>query len=169
MLTLCSKHARARDDRYLPRGICFGNNRSLSQLLLSSSLREITTRNTVSIFSPFHLSRSHCAQSPHFPILTRSHHTGWIPLPPLTHSGTHTAHPPPPSRDLRVAPIRMRRYTLSHSKPTAGGTFLAQSRGRTFGNRCYRRGRILLFPSINRRRAIRVSEGILHNNTTPTL
>jgi hypothetical protein len=83
-------------------------------------------------------------------------------LPSLTHSGTHTSHirspPPLSSRDLRVAPIRMRRYTSSHSRSTTGSTFLAQSRGGTFGNRCYRRGRILPFPSINRRRAIRASE-----------
>jgi hypothetical protein len=74
---------------------------------------------------------------------------------------THITHPVSlilSSRDLRVAPIRMRRYTSSHSRSTTGSTFLAQSRGGTFGNRCYRRGRILPFPSINRRRAIRASE-----------
>jgi hypothetical protein len=143
---------------------------SAALLLLSSSLREITTRkDDIDIF-PLPISRSRwCDQFP-IPPRISSHGRGF---PPSTRSGTHTSpirSPPPLSfRDLRVAPIRMRRYTSSHSRSTTGSTFLAQSRGRTFGYRCYRRGRILPFPSINRRRAIRVSEGILHNNTTPTL
>jgi hypothetical protein len=99
-LTLCSEHARAKDDRYLS-GDLFRDqiDSACTTSLLSSYLREITTRkDDIDIFPlPISLALG-TPNSPNSQFSPGSHAHG-RGLPPLTHSGTHTSHirSPPPS------------------------------------------------------------------------